>query len=60
MIHTYFVKLTDNDYFLNGLITKSENRKEALVKLNNRYPLLKLKEYDLLKLNKIEIIPFYQ
>ena len=61
MIHTYYVRVLDyDDYnYLDGIITKAQNIKEALIKLNNRFPLLKLKEYDIQKLNKTEIISFY-
>jgi len=64
MYKTFYVKFFLNED-ITGLLTKAENKKDALRKLNHylrnhylNFSEIKLKEYDIFILNKTEIINF--
>ena len=59
MFHTYYI---DSDLFYDygfvGLVLKAENKKEALVRIKNRYPNHKISIHEICRLDKLEIKEF--
>lgn len=60
MIHTYYIEHDTiyENYYIVGIVLKAESKKEALIKIKSRFPLVIIKEYDIVKLDKLEMKVF--
>jgi len=60
MFHTYYIENELYDYYgIIWIVFKAENKKEALIKMNSKYPKSKIKIYEIFRLDKLEIKVFY-
>ena len=61
MIHTYILIGYENYLGINTIVLKAENKKEAITRINNRFPELriKVKEFNLQILNKLDLVVSY-